>query len=263
MLNTYSYDAYGRRECTPCTSGYNPFGYAGQYTDEESGLVYMRARYYDPATQQFISRDPSVALSGQPYVYAGASPLNASDPTGRFPFLLIGIIALGIRSGVAADVGSDFLFDNAYFDLGASLGRSLSDPFTYVGAIPVPGAGPITKSIRFATKHAGKGFIKSVFMGAFSIRDWRGYPTGHGVPRPNGPFVLLDNSSYTKARRVATNANRSIRRRNNLPTEHEVHEIHPVKFGGDPSDPWNKIILPDTIHDQYTGWWNSVESRFK
>jgi RHS repeat-associated protein len=84
VLNTYSYDAYGRRECVPCTSGYNPFGYAGQYTDEESGLVYMRARYYDPATQQFISRDPLVGVSGQPYVYAGGNPVNAVDPGGQF-----------------------------------------------------------------------------------------------------------------------------------------------------------------------------------
>jgi RHS repeat-associated protein len=84
LLNRYEYDAYGGRVCVSCTTGYNPFGYAGQYTDEESGLVYMRARYYDPATQQFISKDPMVGMSGQPYVYAGANPVNAVDPTGNF-----------------------------------------------------------------------------------------------------------------------------------------------------------------------------------
>jgi hypothetical protein len=47
-------------------------------------LVYMRARYYDPATEQFISRDPLAGMSGQPYVYAGANPVNAVDPTGSF-----------------------------------------------------------------------------------------------------------------------------------------------------------------------------------
>lgn len=44
----------------------------------------MRARYYDPATQQFISRDPLVGVSGQPYVYAGSNPVNAVDPGGQF-----------------------------------------------------------------------------------------------------------------------------------------------------------------------------------
>ena len=32
--------------------------YAGQYTDPATGLQYLRARYYDPATQQFLTVDP-------------------------------------------------------------------------------------------------------------------------------------------------------------------------------------------------------------
>src|SRR5262245_37033288 len=49
-----------------------------------SGLLYLRARYYDPATQEFISRDP--IGSGQPYVYAGGNPVNYIDPSGNWPF---------------------------------------------------------------------------------------------------------------------------------------------------------------------------------
>jgi len=37
------------------------------YTDAETGFVYLRARYYDPTTGQFISRDPLVALTGSAY----------------------------------------------------------------------------------------------------------------------------------------------------------------------------------------------------
>jgi len=36
----------------------NPFRFGGQYQDSESGLYYLRARYFDPATAQFISMDP-------------------------------------------------------------------------------------------------------------------------------------------------------------------------------------------------------------
>ena len=43
---------------------------------------YLRARYYDPSTGQFVSRDPLVAKTRQPYAYAGDNPLNAVDPTG-------------------------------------------------------------------------------------------------------------------------------------------------------------------------------------
>ena len=77
----YTYDVYGNTvSSTPLAS--NPFGYAGAYTDAESGLLYLRARYYDPATAQFISKDPLFAATGQAYAYAGDSPTNRVDPAG-------------------------------------------------------------------------------------------------------------------------------------------------------------------------------------
>ena len=57
-------------------------GYDGQYTDPETGLVYLRARYYDPTTGQFATRDPQAALTAQPYGYASDDPMNLADPTG-------------------------------------------------------------------------------------------------------------------------------------------------------------------------------------
>jgi len=56
--------------------------YAGQYTDAESGLVYMRARYYDPATAQFLTVDPLVNVTHTPYSYVNDSPLDGADPSG-------------------------------------------------------------------------------------------------------------------------------------------------------------------------------------
>jgi RHS repeat-associated protein len=53
-----------------------------QYSDAESGLIYMRARYYDPATGQWLTRDPIAALSQVPHNYADNDPLNATDPSG-------------------------------------------------------------------------------------------------------------------------------------------------------------------------------------
>ncbi len=60
-------------------------GYAGEYTDAETGFVYLRARFYDPATGQFLSQDPLVALTGQPYQYAANNPVNLTDPLGLCP----------------------------------------------------------------------------------------------------------------------------------------------------------------------------------
>lgn len=39
-------------------------------------------RYYDPTTDQFLSIDPAVATTGQPYVFVNDSPLNSTDPLG-------------------------------------------------------------------------------------------------------------------------------------------------------------------------------------
>jgi len=81
VVGSYTYEPYGQLADT--TGPYEPLlGYAGQYTDEETGFIYLRARYYDPDTAQFISRDPIVELSGAPYSYASADPVNFVDPTG-------------------------------------------------------------------------------------------------------------------------------------------------------------------------------------
>jgi RHS repeat-associated protein len=55
--------------------------FAGQYTDSESGFQYLRARYYDPATDQFLNQDPIVAQTRQSYSYVVDSPVNFSDPS--------------------------------------------------------------------------------------------------------------------------------------------------------------------------------------
>jgi len=56
--------------------------YDGQYTDEETGFQYLRARYYDPETGQFLSVDPIVALTRSPHGFAANDPTALEDSTG-------------------------------------------------------------------------------------------------------------------------------------------------------------------------------------
>jgi RHS repeat-associated protein len=76
-----SYDAWGNPETTGGLTSSTPFGFAGGYTDP-TGLVYLINRSYDPSTGQFLTVDPDVAETGQPYAYTGDDPVNAVDPTG-------------------------------------------------------------------------------------------------------------------------------------------------------------------------------------
>jgi RHS repeat-associated protein len=75
-----SFDVYGKPTAVSGIS--QPFGFAGEYTDAETGFVYLRARHYDPATGQFLTRDPIEATTREPYGYVGGNPLNEIDPWG-------------------------------------------------------------------------------------------------------------------------------------------------------------------------------------
>ncbi len=81
VAGTYTYGAYG--SVTSHTgAASSALEFAGQYWDFETGLYYLRARYYDPATGQFVSRDPIAAISRQPYAFASDTPLNSTDLSG-------------------------------------------------------------------------------------------------------------------------------------------------------------------------------------
>ena len=75
----YGYDAFGTLSYG--TPG-SPFGYAGQYADASSGLDNMRARWFEPQTGAFTTRDPAFAQTDQAYAYASDDPVNKSDPSG-------------------------------------------------------------------------------------------------------------------------------------------------------------------------------------
>jgi uncharacterized protein RhaS with RHS repeats len=52
--------------------------------DPETGLIYLQNRYYEPATAQYLTRDPVDAVTGSAYGYTGDNPLNGSDPSGLY-----------------------------------------------------------------------------------------------------------------------------------------------------------------------------------
>ena len=105
-----SYEPFGKLLSTvgnPLTR----YGYTGEWTDP-TNLVYLRARYYDPATGRFLSKDPVRGLASlpqtlNPYTYAVNNPIRYTDPSGEFPFLLF--IAGGLLGGAIYGYGSQVI----------------------------------------------------------------------------------------------------------------------------------------------------------
>jgi RHS repeat-associated protein len=78
------YEAYGTALATAYAN--NPYGYRGYYTDTETGFAYLRARYYDPATQRFTQEDTYWGDNMQRnlYAYCSGNPVMYTDPSGHF-----------------------------------------------------------------------------------------------------------------------------------------------------------------------------------
>jgi RHS repeat-associated protein len=72
LSNQRAFDAWGNIRNSD-TSGDPKGRYCaslGHKADDESGLTYMRARYYDPGCGRFVSEDPSLVLLEEETVVA-------------------------------------------------------------------------------------------------------------------------------------------------------------------------------------------------
>lgn len=78
----WTYSPYGTTAATLNNPTATNLLYTGEQLDIETGLYYLRARFYDPGTGQFISRDPITPLTRSAYAYVSGDPVNQTDPAG-------------------------------------------------------------------------------------------------------------------------------------------------------------------------------------
>jgi RHS repeat-associated protein len=88
--DTRRYGAWGDIRTGNATGEPNPRYCAnlGHVQDDESGLIYMRARYYEPASGRFISEDPGMQGSNW-FVYCLSNPVNYADGSGQNAIFLL------------------------------------------------------------------------------------------------------------------------------------------------------------------------------
>ena len=145
------YAAFG--EPKPITS--LPKGFIGERPDVETGMLYLNARYYDPALGRFISPDdwdPTLAGVGtNRYAYAGNDPVNKSDPKGHFTD------PMGGWYQSTDDLGCEF-------DC-----LTHTQTVTYLGGVAVVGAASCGRS-------SGRGSGRQSVSRCYDIRNIRGEP---------------------------------------------------------------------------------------
>ena len=80
VTESASYDSFGRTISSNLTTRYQ---YTGREYDEYTGLMFYRARFYDPQIGRFISEDPIGFKGGVNwYAYVDNNSINFSDPLG-------------------------------------------------------------------------------------------------------------------------------------------------------------------------------------
>ena len=114
LLQECHYDPFGSIIFARGKDG-NKYRFAGKEYDKETGLSYFGARFYDPLTGRFISRDPVKQdfspITHNPYPYCANNPLKYVDPNGEFFWIAI---AAAVFVGVGS--GSDWFTDFEHFD---------------------------------------------------------------------------------------------------------------------------------------------------
>lgn len=79
----------------------SPILFHGQYFDYDTGLIYLRARFYDPFAGMFLEPDPQgYEDSVNPYAAMGNNPVGRRDPSGRrfMPWLMGRLAGIGART---------------------------------------------------------------------------------------------------------------------------------------------------------------------
>jgi RHS repeat-associated protein len=106
IVAKYDYDVYGsvRDQEGQRANSFKYVAQIGHPTDEETGLIYMRARYYDPEVGRFVSED-SIGDGDNWYVYTEVNPVNQVDRTGlastqlEVEFSTVEALELAAKSG--------------------------------------------------------------------------------------------------------------------------------------------------------------------
>jgi len=160
LVSTMKYTAFGETRGTGSST--TDYRYTGQREEEEIGLYFYKARFYDPALCRFISADtivpePANAQAWDRFAYVKNNPVNATDPSGHFAWIpalaaaggIIGAATYGITTAIS---GRSF----NWVDLGVSVAVGAAG-----GGLIGTGVGAASGVAMLATIGAGSSILGS------------------------------------------------------------------------------------------------------
>lgn len=235
IIATYAYDAWGNHKVynssgveipntyTTSIANQNPFRYRGYYYDVETGLYYLKSRYYDPFLGRFLNADhPAYLAEGlldfngnNLYSYCDNNPVNMLDADGHMPkwltwtlagLAVAGLVALtAVSFGIAAPLGISVLIGIV---IGAGIGGAAAaisganGEGIFLGAIS---GGLIGGSMAFA---CGLGLMAGAayLAGAATIAA-TGIGAGISIGGALGIASLTGGAAYALAYSINTGAN--------------------------------------------------------
>lgn len=187
----YSYDAWGNHKIkayNQTVANANPFRYRSYFYDTDTGLYYLKTRYYDPEVGRFLNMDavdyadPETLGGLNLYSYCNNNPVMYVDPTGHefISLLLIiaGIVGGGVVNGLIAGAnaaegesfGSAFLggFVNGVISgIGLAAGLAVAS----LGGMPaIIAGGAIAVSLGFAGGTLGSVTTQAISYGNVDMK---------------------------------------------------------------------------------------------
>ena len=204
----------------------NPYRYKGYYYDEETGMYYLKSRYYNPEICRFISADDMeltrvspMALSDKNlYAYCDNNPIMRRDTSGELWGFILAGAAIGAAVGAVTQIADNAISGRDLGDgvLLSAVGGAITGAVgaTGLGALGqayVSGAVSAATDVITQVKDSGKGMkgLKQVDWVQVNVSFALGAVSGAA----GGNGLLHKGSEVTKARRVYQRAVKGIQNR--------------------------------------------------
>jgi RHS repeat-associated protein len=158
LVDHIDYDSFGQVLAETNAIFGDRYKFTGREFDDQIGLYYLRARFYDPSIGRFVNEDPLRFEGGcvNLYSYVNNNPLNGKDPTGRTALLE----NLYVKNAIAGAI----LAPSSYIACSLILGRPQDITITKLAFKAIGGA---VLSVGF---QAGKAFVWGAEVVSFGLK---------------------------------------------------------------------------------------------